>query len=69
MLDFVLDGCNSHLWRNVMEDLSGCNDDCEWEANTYRLRGIETILPAVFRASGSLILNSGKVVEVFGFKI
>lgn len=52
-----------------MEDLSGCNDDCEWEANTYRLRGIETILPAVFRASGSLILNSGKVVEVFGFKI
>lgn len=35
----------------------------EWEASAYRLREIVTIPPAVFRSSGSLILNGGKVVK------
>lgn len=63
----MLDGCSSHLWRNVME--GSFSDVCEWEANACRPRGTGSIPPAVFRSSGNLILNGRKVVEMFGVKI
>lgn len=54
-----------------MGDLSGCSDDCEWEANAYRLRGIETIPPTVlrfFRKFDSEWWKSGRGVWIQDFE-
>lgn len=53
------------LFQDIVMTVSGR------QMHTSRLRGIRSgsILPAVFGSSGSLILNGGKVIEMFGFKI
>lgn len=57
--------CDGGLFQDVVMTVSGR------QMHTSRLRAIgSTSIPlAVFRSSGSLILNGGKVVELFGFKI